>query len=38
MAEVTKEGAERFSEEELKEKNRIKDRKLTTDTFELTFI
>lgn len=38
MAEVTKEGAERFSEEELKEKNRIKDRKLTTDTFEITFI
>ena len=38
MAEVTKEGAKRFSEEELKEMNRMEDRKLNPDTFDLTFI
>ena len=40
MSEVTKEGANRFSEEEKAEKNRMEDRKSTDtpDSIEMTYI
>ena len=40
MSEVTKEGANRFSEEEKAEKNRMEDRKSTDipDSIEITYI
>lgn len=36
MSEVTREGAERLTPEELKEKKILEDRKLSPDTFELS--